>query len=297
MGLLQSIEEDEKLLTDKPVEETKEELEENVSEETTEDEQSEPEEGQPEEEKEPEKPEVKEEEASTKAFIRMRKENAELRKKLDEVLQKIEAKPEQKQEAVVNQDPEPDRNKNPLEWMEWNTRRLEGQIKELSSKQEQAYKVTEQERIYNSAVMEFQSLESDFRSTVPDYDDVSAAFVNDLAVSFKKLNPELSPQEIGQRVKDHVLYKAAEYARLGLNPVEELYSLAKVEYVPPKREEEKERKPDIRDIAKNKERSAGMAGAKGRSSSSTITTTVAADMPLSEFANLSAEDLKRLEGR
>lgn len=256
------------------------------------------------EEKVEEKPAEAEktEELDASGYARLRREAAANKKRADELEARLAAVV-----APVIQQPvqapaiaaEPDKAKDPVAWFTWRDQQREQEIKELKTWKETVSQQTAEVQLETAAAREFQTIEAEFKASVPDFDAVADNFNNKLAQSVAMLEPHLTPDQVMAKVKDRVLRMAGEYVRQGLNPVEELYHLSKERYgykapVDDGEEEPAPKKPDLAKVAANRKRNAGTAGAKGSGSMPQLTREVAADMPVHEWAALSADEKRRL---
>lgn len=157
------------------------------------------------------------------------------------------------------------------------------------------------ERQITKATQEFVILEENFKSTVPDYEDISNGYKEAIYQSLKIQNPYKSHIELLNDTKMTLLVKAGKFVNQGLDPIQELYEEAKslgirpnVKAEEPVREEVK--KPKLEVIAKNKARNGGMLGAEGSGSGGLITKEMAAEMTVAEWSKLSASEKARLLG-
>lgn len=153
----------------------------------------------------------------------------------------------------------------------------------------------------NQAGVEFNQMEAAFRRQVPDYDDVSNAFKQDLFRSVKLQNPRMSDDLVLKETNKQLLLKASQYVNQGLDPVQEMYEDAKsLGYKARPKEEPKEEKtqikPDLSKVAENKERNSGMMGAKGAGGQPELTKAGAAAYSPVEWAKLSRDEKNRILG-
>jgi hypothetical protein len=121
------------------------------------------------------------------------------------------------------------------------------------------------------AAREFQALEVDFvrSSGVKDYEDVTTSYRNSVYQSLRILNPRMPHDDLLDMTRKQILMKASEYYNQGLDPIAEMYFEAReLGFKGEKKEPEKaevaeqpKAKTDLKKIAQNKKRSAGMAGA------------------------------------
>jgi hypothetical protein len=253
----------------KELEVNENETEVNVDEEKTE---QEPEKETVEEVKEPEevKEEVKEEtkqeeKPDAAAFARMRRELAAAKKEAEELKSKMKSEETTDYDAKVSND-----------------------LEEIL-----------RERQITKATQEFVILEENFKSTVPDYEDISNGYKEAIYQSLKIQNPYKSHIELLNDTKMTLLVKAGQFVNQGLDPIQELYEEAKslgirpnVKADEPLKEEVKKPKLDV--IAKNKARNGGMLGAEGSGSGGLITKEMAAEMTVAEWSKLSASEKARL---
>lgn len=231
MSLLDQLEEDKKKLNEMLKEEI---VEEETEEEVEEEQEEEPAKEEPKEEIK-EEPKVEEKpgsEPSNSDFARIRRENAALKRKLEE---RAETKVEEPQEQVE----------------------LPPVLQELV-----------RERQMDLAAQQLQAMEADFKRTVPDFEDVAGAYNADMYRSVKISNPRWTNDQVAKETKRIILERAAGYYAQGLDPVQEMYEDAKAlgyKAIPkeqPKEEEKEEPRRNLAKLAANKERNAGMAGAK-----------------------------------
>lgn len=240
-----------------------------------------PEEPVKEEEKKEEEP--KKEELDNSGYARLRREAAAAQKKADfETTKRLEA--ETRLAALENPQTETEEIRRPFD----------PEIEEVR----QSLRMTKAER-------EFQSLEQKFRSKTPEYDAVSSEYAMAMAQSIRIQNPRLSPADIGERTKESILIKAANYMKEGFDPIEELFheakelgftgkSLKKEEVKEEKAEVvEEEIKPDMKKLAANRAKSTGMAASGGKSEGQ-LTQLAASELTAQEWMKLPASEKKRL---
>lgn len=159
----------------------------------------------------------------------------------------------------------------------------------------------------NKATQDFKSLEENWHDKPADYDAIGIAYRGALYNAYKVQNPTATDDQVMQQVKVDLLTKAGNYVKAGVDPCEALYNEAKSlglqPYYPQEEQEDAQeeeqpkvkKKPSLKTIAKNKKRSAGMAGTKGASNQVNLTGQTAVEMPLSEFAKLTPSELQALE--
>ena len=301
MSMLQSLEEDEKLLAELMAkeQEPKEESVEETAEEVTEVEAEEPVEVPAEEPKEEVKAEepVEEPPLDNSAWAKMRRENAKLKKMTDDMnakMAELEARISQpaadkpKVEAV-------DINADPVKWLEQKQTQTQERIEQL----EQERQAREQINVVNQATAQLIEIENQFTAQQPDYPEVAEFLAKEIKKGIKVLNPHIGARELDQQFQMQVLRMAGQYHAQGLNPAEELYYLAKDEfgYTPAQKETPAQPvKPDLTKVAANRARNAGTAGVTATSTSGQLSADAMLNMSMAEFSKLSESEKNRLLG-
>lgn len=222
---------------------------------------------------EPKVEEKKEEELDSAGYARLRREAAAERKKREELEREVEALKAKKEEPVEE-----------VERIE-----LPPEVNELIETQRKA-----------KAFQEFQELEAPFRAKTPEYDDIAEQFLVQQAHSIKIQNPRLPNEKVFELAKETILRKAGKYLNDGFNPIEELYHEAlELGLKPRAKAEEKaeevkeEPKPDMKKVAANRQRSAGMNGASGKQEGQ-LTKQAAGELSIAEWQKLPASEKRRL---
>lgn len=239
------------------------------------------------EEKQPE-PSATEEKPDNAAMARMRRELAAAKKRAEELEATI-AKPVEAKAADV----EPDKTVNYQSWLEWKIRSLENQISPVIQR-------TEAQRQIDETVQAIDTLESAFRSQAPDYDDVMEGYKMQLKAGLEAVYPYATPEQINAEMGRQIIATSKKLAQDGLNPVEELYYIAKERGYAPRRQEpaveavETPRRPDLAKVAANRQRNAGMAASTGASKPKGLTAQEAASLSPSEWAKLTVEEKRQL---
>ena len=192
-------------------------------------------------------------------------------------------------------------------------RRAEQAEKELAELRKVAEEVPEQITLppqmqaiierdnFNQAEKEFGIYESKVKQLYPEYGAVASEYAFAMYQSIRVQNPRKSEIELNEMTKKAILLKAGEFARAGYeNPVEEMYHEARELGYTGKSFQKQEVKsteeklePDMRKVAENRKRSAGMAATGGRQEG-LMTLMAAADLTAGEWAKLSKADKKRL---
>lgn len=232
-----------------------------------------------------------EEKPDASAYARLRREKRELQERL----KAYEEQKQTKKEDVDN-DPEPNKQENYEQWLEWKDRKLEEKIARIEGKVTQSEQESEQNKLYQGAIKEFQDIEKKFKATAPDYDQAAEHLKKELTRSISLLNSELSPSQIQGVVTNHILKMAAQAAAGGLNPAEELYRMSKTTFGFVEKKEETT-KPNLKKIDANKRKSSSPLQSGGKPGSIPITLEAVNDMSLAEFAKLTPSQLRELENQ
>lgn len=212
------------------------------------------------------------------AMARMRREAAaekrkvaDLEKQIEELKKNAAAKPEEKKADVI-EDPEPDKDdvEAHLRWENRQLRRDTEGLKKWRSEQQQLIETQQQERQYqetvSKAIQNFSRIEQDFSEKTPDYEDASAFMVQKMAQGVQAIYPMATKDQITQFVNNQILSMADGFAQQSLNPVEELYHMAKERYgFTGKKEDAPVKKASISTIAANKRRSISALSGGGNS--------------------------------
>jgi len=154
------------------------------------------------------------------------------------------------------------------------------------------------ERRYQKATQEFEALEANFSKDVEDFDAISLAYKTAIYQSKRVLNRNKTHNELLEDTRNEILHTAANYMKQGLDPIQEMYDDAKSLGLTPVQTnhvEEKEIKPDLSKVAKNKARNSGMVAGKGSGGKADISREHAAtEMTVGQWSKLSAGEKKRL---
>lgn len=295
MSILDQIAETEKQLAEQnKIQETPEE--EIVEEEVEEDPVDEGEAEEVSEEKQTTEPEKEPEKLDNSAYAKMRREKAEAEKRAKDLEARLEALERSRQEPAKEQpkDAEPDIKKDPVAWLEWNDRQNKTEIAQLKEIALADKKAREERETIERAKQHFTQIESEFASTVDNYEDVAQFMFRKVAESMRVVNPKLTHEQLVDVTQRHILQQAAQYHSQGLNPAEELYhdALNVFGYQPSSKQPEPAQR-DLTKVSQNRKRNAGTAGVGGGNKPQ-ITKEMAATMSIAEFAKLSKEDLKAI---
>jgi hypothetical protein len=156
------------------------------------------------------------------------------------------------------------------------------------------------ERNIDKAEKEFMAREIDFAKSAPDYEGISNSYKKALYDSVRIQNPNKNSAELLEQTRNILLVKASTYLNKGLDPIQELYEEARslgFKAEAPKEETasvEKEIKPDLKKVSKNRSKNAGMVGAQGSGTGGQVTREAAASMTTAEFMALPASERMRL---
>jgi len=207
-----------------------------------------------------------------------------------------QAQPVQKQEPA---DPEPDKEADPEAWLLWENRQLRKEVSEVKQWKNQ----TEQERAYSEtykrAVTFLAENEREFRSTFKDpaeYDGATSHMINKMKEGVRYIYPSANEAQIAKFVETQLLSMADSFAGKGLNPSQELYSVAieKYGYIHKPEAKEEQKKASVKDVAENKKRS--ITSLNGGASKERVLPT-AKELTPGQLGKLSQDDLQRLFAR
>lgn len=233
-------------------------------------------------------------------YARLRREKKAMQRQLEQAQQNVQQPAQVAEQPIVAQaqaDPEPDRANQYPQWMEWKIRQNEDKIAKFEKAQQETEVKQKQREIEQSAIQEFQSFEADFKAIEPSYDDAAEFYTKQLGNSFKLLHPNATPNQIGDAIRSHVLYKAAQYYNAGLDPAEELFAEAQNLGFTKKESKKETAKPDMNKVLENRSRNSGMAATSGVEKKKTNLQS-AASMTTGEWAKLTkAEKDIILKGR
>jgi hypothetical protein len=211
---------------------------------------------------------------------------------------------------------EPDKNTNYQEWLEWKIAQADNTIAEQSkftkelgewrTKQEN----TEREQAAIRADVEaFTTIEQRYIEKNPDY-SAATDFARDTYFKALKLaQPQATEAQINWAIDNEILGYARTWAKQGLDPAEEFYSMAQERfgYTPKTSEAEEEpqeeraparrpvERPNLKTIANNKRRSASPLSGGGQGGALPLTMESVADMDMGEFSRLTPAQLAALE--
>lgn len=235
------------------------------------------------------------EELTPADYARLRREKRALE---NQVKKQEQATGEKAEEVKGNSDPEPDAKENPYEHLAWQNRQLQKQLSEVTEYVNQDKQQKSQQATIEDIRNNLMTAEADFKKTVDDYDDVSASFRANVIRSYQLLNPTAKAQDIVKAADEHILGLAQNFEAQGFDPVEELYELAKENYVPVKKMEEKKEKSEaekLKTIETNKKKSLNNLGATGATGKRARTLQDVDDISIGELEKLDVEDIMARE--
>ena len=224
--------------------------------------------------------------AAHEAYLK-RREKAQAKQAQERQPQQQQA---QKPQANPDEDPEPNKQENYEAWLEWKDRQIEKKVKtvdeRLSRYETEQQAVQRQQR----AKQAFQTLESEFASRTPDYEDVSMHMMKRIVDGLQVTNPFADKHEIARAADAHIMRLSAQFAGQGLNPVEELYHMSRDVYgykPAEKTEKPKDKKADKFDaVVKNKRATSSGLATGGKAGDSTLTLKSTEGMTVGEIAKL-----------
>lgn len=155
-------------------------------------------------------------------------------------------------------------------------------------------------KLRNDAINEFNSIEADFAKDTPDYNDASKHMIQSMIDGVKRAYPNASDNDAIAFVQNQVLQIASQAVRKGMNPAEVLYEMAFDRYgfdptaaKKPAQSTDK-MKENLKNIAKNKKRSASALSGGGQSAGARATIEEANKMDLATFGNMSEAEIDEL---
>jgi hypothetical protein len=212
---------------------------------------------------------------------------------------------------------EPDKNTNYQEWLEWKLAQADNTIAEQSkftkelgewrTKQEASEREQAQVR---ADVEAFTTIEQRYIEKNPDYSAATDYARETYFNALKLAQPQATEAQINWAIDNEILSYARNWAKQGLDPAEEFYSMAQERfgYVPksagtetePHQEERQPvrrgaEKPNLSRIANNKRRSASPLSGGGQGGALPLTMESVADMDMGEFSKLTPSQLAALE--
>lgn len=149
----------------------------------------------------------------------------------------------------------------------------------------------------------FKAKESAFRTSVDDYEDVSAQYVHAIVNAVRLGDPDADNATLAAAAKKIILQRSKQAEAEGYdNPVEKLYYDAKkLGFKKLERQEEKESseekeevRPDHRKVSENRKRNSGMAASKGQGGEAVVTLKAAADYSPLEWSRLSSHEKQKI---
>jgi hypothetical protein len=272
-----------------------------------------------------ETPESRDSKLTAAANANMRRQNAELKKRLQEATEaaaraqaqpaKVEAQtapktaPVQPQQAAAPNVAEPDASRDPAAWVVWKMQQINNQVEELKQGREQEIQrqaeQTKQKAIADAA-RELKSLmdanNSDKERGIPDFKQAYAHAYNMELEHLRQTNPNASDAQLKQHLGTQILMLASRAQNLGLNPISAIYDYAmnKHGYRPQRTQLQSaqtggETRPDLAKIAANRSRSASPLQGSGSSLHSSFSPEQAAKMSVGDFSKLTAKQMAEIE--
>ncbi len=242
------------------------------------------------------------------AWARLRRERAEEKRKADALAQELaelralvkQPQPEPKKETTQAPDPQTD----PEGYLAWKITENDKVIADLRAKVDARENQDKQTYAYQAAVQEFSNIVNDFKTKQPDFGNASEFLEAEMRKAIRLQNPTIPASQVQQAVNAQVLKIASEFARQGLNPAEEFYSMAHefgykkpvAQPVVPNNTPQKP-KTNLNQIDKVKQRAVSGLNASGASSSAGIGLDALEGMSVQDFARLTPEQLRELESQ
>lgn len=242
----------------------------------------------PKEEPKPEvKAEVKEPEPDAGAYARMRWENAQLKRQLEE---------REAREAEAAKKPIPAKEENYEGHVEGRIETVEERLARLEKEDNDRKAAEKEQEEISGAIQELNMYGSEYAKTAPEYNEAANYLKGMIATGIKVSNPHLSPEELAKRTVKTFLGYAGAAVKNGKNPAQYLHTVAQ-EYGYKKaeaKEVKEEPKDNFKKIAENKKKSSGMVGAGGAGGMPETTKQHAAKMPLAEFSRMNEAEMEKL---
>jgi len=239
------------------------------------------------------------------AWARLRRERADEKRKADTLAQELAelraiVKAPQQEVKKPNQAPDPETD--PEGFLAWKIADNDRTIAELRAKVDARDSQDRQAQAYNAAINEFTNIINDYKTKTPDFDEASNFLENEMRKAIRLQNPTIHASQIQIAVNNQILKTASEFARQGLNPAEEFYSMAHefgYKKAAPMVAAAPNAKPktNLNQIDKVKQRSASGLSASGASAQAGIGIEAIEGMTVSDFANLTPAQLRELESQ
>lgn len=200
----------------------------------------------------------------------------------------------------ANDDPEPNRADDPEAWLMWDNRRIKAELEELKQGVGVIQAEKHETRVFQRAQQELEGYENKFRSVRSDYDQVTSHAYAQWTHALKIAAPHASKEDIAKHIMKEVFTIAGTAKLQGEDPAEAIYLHAVERFGVPEvkaepKEDPKPKLPNLKEIDKNKKKSASPLMGGQSSSGLNLSKEAAADMSLAEFSKLTPTQLRELE--
>lgn len=230
------------------------------------------------------------------AWAKMRREKAEAKRREEQLaaeLAEIKTRLNQPQEQKTKKAEHPDPETDPEGYLAWEITELKKKVAAQEQEKLQAQQ-------YSAAVQEFTNIINEYKAKTPDFDQASQFLEAEMRKAIRIQNPTLPQSQVQVAVNNQILRIASEYARQGLNPAEEFYSMAH-EFGYKKSSPVEQPKPspkvNLNNIDKTRQRSATGLGAGGATGKAGIGIDALNGMTVSDFAKLTPDQIRELESQ
>lgn len=232
-----------------------------------------------------------------RAMAQAQWEAREAKRQTAELQKRLEAIEAEKPKPKPVEDPEPNRDEEPLAYSEWKTRQLERKLEQVSSEtaevrewRKQQETQTEEQRRYHAAVQEFSAIQQTYEQQNPDYAQARSHMGNAIARRVQAENPYISQQDLISTVDKEVLRVASLAVNRNQHPIKVLHDMARDVYGfrPEPIKQPEPPKPSLEAIEKNKKKSVnGLGGSSGKAY---VTPEAAVNLSIAELDKMSSEE-------
>lgn len=169
----------------------------------------------------------------------------------------------------------------------------------IDNEQKAERQARENSELRNRAIDEFNTIETEFAKETPDYEDASTHVIKEMIRGVRSTYPEATEKQALAFVQNRVLQIASNAVKRGLNPAEVLYQMAYETYgfepgAGGKKKEGNGKADNLKNIAKNKKRSASPLSGGGQNAGARATIEEAEKMDLAAFGNMSESEIDEL---
>lgn len=171
---------------------------------------------------------------------------------------------------------------------------LEQELNRLKAERATERAEKEQNQILVQAKEEFNNYEEQFKPQAPDYEEARTYLLQSIASSIKILNPNVTTPELIKGVENALLMRGSNAVNRGINPAAAIYQEASQIGYKKKAVESTPVKSNLDAVARNREKTAGMA-ATSSSGKSSLTMDEVANMTNAQRQKLTEADWAALK--